>query len=311
MILGGMSPKAGTAATLDDLFRRAGVRNPDAIALSDPPNRQSFTDDVPRTLSFAQADRAISTFAARLRSFGLQTDSIVAIQLPNTVESIIAFLGVMRAGMIAAPMPLLWRHRDIVAALGQIGARAIVTCSRVGTAAYAETARQAAVELFSVRHVCGFGFDLPDGVVPLDDVFASELGDAVLTHARPGSAALHVAAITFGLGAKGITPVARNHIELVAGGLEIFLETGTAADAPHVSTIPVASFAGIAVTVLPWLLSGGPLHLHHGFDAETFAAQCSALDDGTVILPAAGVGPIAEAGLLTSRRQAVVDWADP
>jgi len=312
MILGGMSPKAGTAATLDDLFRRAGVRNPDAIALSDPPNRQSFTDDVPRTLSFAQADRAISTFAARLRSFGLQTDSIVAIQLPNTVESIIAFLGVMRAGMIAAPMPLLWRHRDIVAALGQIGAKAIVTCSRVGTAAYAETARQAAVELFSVRHVCGFGFDLPDGVVPLDDVFASELGDAVLTHARPGSAALHVAAITFGLGAKGITPVARNHIELVAGGLEIFLETGTAADAPHVSTIPVASFAGIAVTVLPWLLSGGPLHLHHGFDAGTFAAQCSALDDGAVILPAAGVGPIAEAGLLTSRRQAVVAlWRGP
>src|SRR5215471_8228404 len=178
MILGGMSPKAGTAATLDDLFRRAGVRNPDAIALSDPPNRQSFTDDVPRTLSFAQADRAISTFAARLRSFGLQTDSIVAIQLPNTVESIIAFLGVMRAGMIAAPMPLLWRHRDIVAALGQIGAKAIVTCSHIGAAASAETARQAAVDLFSIRHVFGFGSDLPDGVATIDDVFVSHITDA-------------------------------------------------------------------------------------------------------------------------------------
>src|SRR5262249_2154223 len=61
-----------------------------------------------------------------------------------------------------------------------------------------------------------------------------------------------------------------------------------------------------AVTVVPWLLSGGPLHLHHGFDAETFAGQCSSLDDGAVILPAAAAGPIAEAGLLTSQEQAVV-----
>jgi acyl-coenzyme A synthetase/AMP-(fatty) acid ligase len=94
-------------------------------------------------------------FAAKLRGFGLQTDSIVAIQLPNIVESIVAFLGVLRAGMIATPMPLLWGHQDIVAALGQIDAKAIITCSRIGAVAYAERARQAAVELFSIRHVCG------------------------------------------------------------------------------------------------------------------------------------------------------------
>ncbi|MGA9038342.1 MAG: AMP-binding protein, partial [Pseudolabrys sp.] len=102
MILGEPSRTDGTAATLDDLFRRAGVRHPYAIALVDPPNRESFTAGAPRTLSFAQADRAISVFAAKLRGFGLQTDSIVAIQLPNIVESIVAFLGALRAGMIAA-----------------------------------------------------------------------------------------------------------------------------------------------------------------------------------------------------------------
>ena len=100
MILGETPRAAGTATTLDDLFRRAGVRHPDALALADPPNRQSFTDGSQRALSFAQADRAISAVAARLRGLGLQTDSAVAIQLPNIVESIIAFLGVLRAGMI-------------------------------------------------------------------------------------------------------------------------------------------------------------------------------------------------------------------
>src|SRR5262245_7243886 len=65
---------AATAATLDDLFRRAGVRHPHTLALADPPNRDAFVWGAPRKLSFAQADRAISACAA----IGLQTDSIVA-----------------------------------------------------------------------------------------------------------------------------------------------------------------------------------------------------------------------------------------
>ncbi|MGB9367201.1 MAG: AMP-binding protein, partial [Xanthobacteraceae bacterium] len=93
-------------ATLDDLFRRAAVARPDALALLDPPDRPSITDGPVRRLTYAEADRAISALAARLRGFGLPTDSVVAIQLANTVESVIALLAVMRAGLIAAPLPL-------------------------------------------------------------------------------------------------------------------------------------------------------------------------------------------------------------
>jgi hypothetical protein len=78
------------------------------------------------------------------------------------------------------------------------------------------------------------------------------------------------------------------------------------------STIPAGSFAGLALTVLPWLLSGGALHLHHGFDHGAFAAQCGALGNGTVMLPAAAVIPIADAGFLNNGRQtAVALWRSP
>ncbi len=154
------------------------MRHPDALALADPPNRQNFTDGIPRALSFAQADRAISAIAARLRGLGLQTDSAVAIQLPNIVESIVAFLGVLRAGMIALPLPLLWRQEEIVSALRQVGVKAIIGCSRFGQTDQIEIVMQSAVELFSVRHVCGFGPNLPDGIVPLDDVFLREGAEA-------------------------------------------------------------------------------------------------------------------------------------
>ena len=91
--------------------------------------------------------------------------------------------------------------------------------------------------------------------------------------------------ITFGLDANGLTPVARSHVELVAGGLERFSEVDVAPETPLLSTIPIASLAGIALTILPWLLSGGTLHLHHGFDPDVFAAQCGALGDAQWCCP--------------------------
>ena len=136
------------AATLDDLFRRTAARRPDAIALTDPPNRESFTDGPPRRLTFAQADCAIDAIASRLRQIGLPTDSFVGIALPNTVESVLTILGVLRAGMIAAPLPLLWRRTETADALGRIGAKAIVTAARVGDFGASAMAVQVASDLF-------------------------------------------------------------------------------------------------------------------------------------------------------------------
>src|SRR5262245_10083583 len=41
-------------------------------------------------------------------------------------------MGVLRAGMIAVPLPLLWRKAEIRSALGRVGAKAIVTCCGSG-----------------------------------------------------------------------------------------------------------------------------------------------------------------------------------
>ena len=298
MILSDTQQAEGTGATLDDLFRRAGVRRPDALALIDPPNGETITGGAPRRLTYAEADRAISALAAKLRRLSLQTDMVVAMQLANTVDSVIALLGVLRAGMIAAPLPLLWREQEMVAALSRIGAKAIVTSSHVGLAAQSEIAMQVAAELFPIRHICGFGRDLPDGVVPLDDVFNPAPTEFYQPSVRPGSAAAHVAAITFDVTGDGFVPVARSQSELIAGGLAVFREAGIAENATILSTIPAASFAGIALTLMPWLLAGGTLALHHGFDPAVFAEQSRAHEPCSVVLPGPALAPLADAGLL-------------
>src|SRR6266571_3466877 len=57
--------------SVDDLFRRAAARTPDAWALIDPPDRAHFTDAAPRRLTYAGADRAIEALAGRLLDLGL------------------------------------------------------------------------------------------------------------------------------------------------------------------------------------------------------------------------------------------------
>jgi len=300
MILGDSDDTAETSgprSTLDDIFRQAAVRHPRAIALADPLDRARVTDGMPRRLSYAETDRLVSALATRLRGLGLQTDAVIAMQLPNTVESVIAFLGILRAGMIAAPLPLLWRKADIAAALGRVSAKAFITAARIGDTAHAELAMQTAAELFSIRHIGVFG-NAPDGTVPLDALFSVSKDETQPPVARAGNPASHVALITFDVAGDGIVPVARNHAQLIAGGLGPLLEGRIATDATILSAMPIGSFAGTVLTLMPWLLSGGTLALHHPFDLESFAAQRRALHCDALVLPGPLVAPLAEDGYL-------------
>ncbi len=300
--------------TIDGVFHRLARRHPDALALADAANRESFTDGEPRRLTYAQADRMVTAIAGRLREMGLPTDAIVGIQLPNITENILTILGVLRAGMIAAPLPLLWRRADGVAALARIGAKALITCSHVGAFNHGQFAMRAAADVFSIRYVGAFGKSLPDGVVSFDDLFTAETIDPLPAGSgRNGHGASHVAAITFDVGEDGLVPVARNHPELLAAGLAVMLEAGLTQNSKILSALVPASFAGISLTLLPFLLSGGTLLLHHLLDQKTFDRQrrddrCQAL-----ILPASVAFLIAEAdGFAASRPQCVIAaWRSP
>jgi hypothetical protein len=283
--------------TLDGLFRRVAARRPGAIALADAPNRDAFTDRAPLRLTYAEADRAISAIAGRLRRMGLTTDAVVGIQMPNVAENILTILGVLRAGLIAAPLPLLWRRADVVTALARVGAKALITMSRVGDVRHCQFATRVAAEVFSIRYVCGFGRDLPDGVVPLDDVFVVPKLDPIPPLDRDGNAAAHLAVTTFEVGEDGPVPVARRHLEFLTGGLGVLLESRIEQDGAVLSAIAPVSFAGICLTLVPWLLTGGTLVLHHPFAFDIFARQRRDDRCRTLILPAPIAYRLAETGL--------------
>jgi len=320
MILGepaaAAEPHGQSRITIDEIFRRVAQRRPEALALADAPNRKTFTGGAPRRLTFAQADRMVSAIAGRLRKMELPTDAIVGIQLPNIVENVLAILGVMRAGMIAAPLPLLWRRADAVTAASRIGAKALITCGEVDGFNHCQFAMKVAAEVFSIRYICGFGAELPDGVVPLDDLFTAKELDPLppLERERHDNAAAHLAVITFDMTDAGIVPVARSHLELFAGGLGVLLESRLIQDATVLSTLAPSSFAGICLTLLPWLLSGGALHLHHPFDPTVLVGQWRGdARCGALVLPASMAFRLSDAGVFSRAGPASVlaAWRAP
>ena len=296
--------------TLDGLFRRIMARQPNALALLDPPNKSRLTGQAPKRLTFAQADQAISALAAHFIEAGLPANSVVAVQLPNTVDFMLTVLAAHRAGLIVALVPLLWRQAELTVALSRTGARAIVTASKIDGVSHADLAMNAAVEAFSVRHVCGFGGDLPDGMASLDQAIASPSTTtrAVTQDGR------RAAMISFDVTAEGFRAVPRSHLSLIAGGLAVFLESALPLGTTILSAFAPSSFAGLAASLVAWLLSGGTLALHHPFDSEVFEQQIN--DDGcdALVAPAPLVMRLAEtemAARLPTLRRVVGLWRAP
>ena len=321
MILGPPQPQktagAGGRITLDDLFRAAVAQRPDHLALVDPPHREAFTTGVPRRLTYAQADRAVGAIAARLSRDGLARDEVVALQMPNTVEAVLALLGVLRAGLIASPMPLLWRHADCTAAIAAAGARALITMGRVGATDHGALAAAVAARAPTIKHVYVFG-GAGDHAASLDNTLASD-ADATSVDAQAAAAEsepaayAHVAVVTWEVTAAGLVPVARSHAEVVMAGLEPMLEGRFEPTKTILSSLCLGSAAGLAATVVPWLLSHATLALHHPFDPLAMRQQILDLGCHTAIMPGGLAARAAEAAMFADSevQQVIALWRNP
>lgn len=80
-----------------------------------------------RRMSYGELNRASARFAGGLIKLGLSVGDRVGIVMPMTVDAVIAFLGVIRAGLVAAPVPDSFSSDEIRVRLSVAEVKTVVT----------------------------------------------------------------------------------------------------------------------------------------------------------------------------------------
>ncbi len=88
-----------------------------------------------QSLTFAQIDEASGRFAATLLARGYAPGEAIAVQLPNLPQFLIAYFGILKAGLRMVPLNPLLTAREIAYFLSDSEARALVTYESFAEAA--------------------------------------------------------------------------------------------------------------------------------------------------------------------------------
>ncbi|MGH3744277.1 MAG: class I adenylate-forming enzyme family protein [Mycobacteriales bacterium] len=265
-----------TGDTVDELLRARVAERGDVPALVDPLNREVLVGGDPRTLTWNGIDDQVDRLAQVLLDEGIGAGDVVAVQLPNTVEIVVAFLAVVRIGAVVCPFPVQYRAHEITVLSTVAEAVAVVTTGRIGERPAAAEVAALRGAIPSLRSVLAFGPDVPPGAVPLEERIAA-------ADDRRGLAA-HVAArrtdpgdcvtICWTSGTESAPKgVPRTHYDWLAMAVTTAEAPGLSADDVLLNPFPMVNMAGISGMFLPWLRVGGLLVQHHPFDLPTFLRQ--------------------------------------
>ncbi|MFC1415007.1 long-chain fatty acid--CoA ligase [Streptacidiphilus sp. N1-12] len=80
-----------------------------------------------RTISYAELDELSGRVAANLRATGLVRGDKVAVQLPNVPEFLLAYFGILKAGLVMVPLNPLLKAAEITHQLLDSEARLLIT----------------------------------------------------------------------------------------------------------------------------------------------------------------------------------------
>lgn len=138
--------------TLHDMFRKTVEEAGDRV----------FLIFYNRKYTYREIDRLSEAFAKAIISDGLRKGDIVAMQLPNTPQFVIALLGVLKAGGVVSPMNPLYTSTEILYQLRNSGARYFVTLD-IFLNRYREIEREidlARVYVTSIADALGFPLNI-------------------------------------------------------------------------------------------------------------------------------------------------------
>ncbi|MCP3933790.1 MAG: acyl--CoA ligase [Actinomycetia bacterium] len=245
--------------SLDELLLRQVAERPDALAIADAPNRAEFlAGDVSRW-TWVQVNAAVDTMVGRLVAAGANPGSVVAVQLPNSVELAATLLACFRLGAVCVPFPVQHREHELQHGFSLTEPKVFVTAQRPDREDQLDIVDRAVDA--SGRAVTVLDILAPSGDLPLDPPTGPTQFDEVAT-------------ICWTSGTTGTPKGVPRKVSmwLASGGFQVD-RLGLGSDDRILCPFPLVNMAGIGGILIPWLMTGSTIHLHQPLNLPVFLQQ--------------------------------------
>lgn len=258
--------------TVDALFREAVAARPDAEALVDAPNREALVGTPPRRLTYAQADAQVDAMAHAFAALGVRRGDVVATQLPNLVEGVLAFLACARMGAILSPVAMAYRGHELRQILPKVEPRLYLTVGVFHGVDHVAQLLELKAEGVTTAEIVSVGEAAPAGAHALDRLMAQASAAPYPTPADLDAAEALTICWTSGTEAmpKGVP---RHHDHWVVNGEALVEAAGLRPGDTVLNPFPLINIAAIGGMVMTWLVCQGRLVQHHPFDLPIFLGQ--------------------------------------
>ncbi|HEV2254716.1 MAG TPA: AMP-binding protein, partial [Streptosporangiaceae bacterium] len=112
--------------------------------------------------SYGELDEQSGRFAAGLQEAGLEAGDVVAVQLPNVPQFLVAYFGALKAGMVVLPLNPLLMAPELEYHLGDSSARLLIGFEGM----HAEAGKACERQGIPLYLVCSGAAPLPDDARP-------------------------------------------------------------------------------------------------------------------------------------------------
>jgi acyl-CoA synthetase (AMP-forming)/AMP-acid ligase II len=243
-------------------------------------------------LTYAELKRASDRLAGGLLEIGLEKDDLLMVQLPNVVELVVVYLAVAKIGAVVSPLPVQYRKHELRQVMRLTEPRVFVTTSDFGGFDFAKMVGELQSEFSSLERIVCIGDSAPRGASRLADLMSAPRNEKLLRGYLESKdhqvCANDILSVCWTSGTEGEpkgVPRSHNHWIWIAyatvDGCE--LRPGC-----HLlNPFPLVNMAAIGGMLVPWLLTGGRLALHHPIDLEVFLAQIQSERINYTVVPPA------------------------
>ena len=260
----------GTETILDILYQRAKAV-PEVEALVDPYNKAELVGLEPARLTYGRLVADVDRLAAKFVDLGVKKDDVILVQLPNIVELTLTIFAAARAGAIVSPVPVQWRAHELRHAAALTGSRLFVTSHNALGFDHVKLARETLAGS-DMRYIT-VGQGQVAGALNMADILAGPAPEpGVLDGLAGGADDVFTLCWTSGTeAAPKAVPRAHNHwLAISRAAVESFLPDK---DCVFLSLFPTINMAGLGAVLVPWVLTGGKMVLHHPFNLGVFLKQ--------------------------------------